>query len=146
ARRPRRWVALGVAAVLVAAGGAAVVVFTGGESTQTKYLESLRAKGQAGHFASDANAVAHAKHVCSTLQSGADQQGAPVDLTAVRFYCPEFVQGFHVLQTITVHGTFELSDTSWLGNSYIDPSIETYGNSCEGSGGYSDIGPGANVT
>jgi hypothetical protein len=40
----------------------------------------------------------------------------------------------------TVAGTFTLTDTD------TDPSITTIANGCEGTGGYSDIRPGAGVT
>jgi hypothetical protein len=87
------------------------------ESIDDKYLAALRASGLAGQFASDANAIAHAKQTCRTLENGGPQQGLPIDKVAVDAYCPKFSEGFHVLQTVTVSGTFTLIDSSPAGAS-----------------------------
>ena len=60
------------------------------ESVDDKYLAALRQSGLSGEFNSDANAVAHGKHVCRQLEDGARQQGMPVDQVAVDYYCPQF--------------------------------------------------------
>jgi hypothetical protein len=143
----RRW-PIALAAVVIASvttAGVVAAISLRGPSTDSAYLKALRAKGEAGKFASDAGAIAHAKHVCSALEAGGAQQGRTVDLTGVRFYCPQFVQGFHVLKTVTVRGSFELDDTGWLGNEFASSSIATLGGSCYGTDGYDDIGPGTQV-
>jgi hypothetical protein len=67
----------------------------------------------------------------------------PVDQVAVDYYCPQFSEGFHVLETSTVTGSFTLRDDS--PNMYA-PAITVSGSSCSGSGGYSDIDEGTQVT
>lgn len=109
---------------------------------QDKYLKSLRDGGFGGRFASDAAAVAHAKSACDTLRKGGKQQGLKVDEIGVQVYCPEFAAGFHVLQTITVKGTFALIDSD---PSYYYPSIVAAGGRCAGSNGYDDIHAGTTV-
>jgi hypothetical protein len=92
---------------------------------------------------SDANAVAHGKQVCRQLEDGGQQQGMPADQVGMQYYCPQFSEGFHVLETITVTGSFTLKDES--PNVYAPP-ITVSGSSCSGSGGYSDIDQGTQVT
>jgi Protein of unknown function (DUF732) len=113
------------------------------ESVDDTYLAALRRSGLSGEFNSDANAVAHGKQVCRQLEDGAPQQGMPVDQVAVDYYCPQFTEGFHVLETATVTGSFTLRDDS--PNMYA-PAITVSGSSCSGSGGYSDIDEGRQVT
>lgn len=113
------------------------------DTTDTDYLSAVRDAGLRGEFNSDANAIAYAKQVCRTLDEGGPQQGQPVDRVAVDHYCPQFSQGFDVLETATVTGSFTLSDDS---PSTYSPSIDVSGSSCSGAGGYSDIGPGTQVT
>ena len=140
----RRTVLLCLGILAVAGAGTATLVRSPSDA-RGHYLHALRANGQGGQFASDAAAVAHATHVCNVLKSGGSQQGMPVDLTGVRYYCPQFDQGFHVLQTATINGTFELDDTSWIGDDYGSSSISTDGGTCEGTSGYSDIASGTQV-
>ena len=106
------------------------------------YERDLTTHGLDGKFSSDAVAVAHAKSVCHRLQSGGAPQGSLVDSVGVKTYCRQFSDGFKVLRTVTVHGTFTLVDGD--PSSYY-PSITTYGRACEGSNGYSDIGFGTPV-
>ena len=63
----------------------------------------------------------------------------PVDQVAVEYYCPEFSEGFHVLESATFAGSFTLKDDP--PNMYA-PAIKVSGSSCSGSGGYSDIEEG----
>ncbi|WP_197380481.1 DUF732 domain-containing protein [Mycolicibacterium mengxianglii] len=145
-RRRLMWTVVAVLTVLAIAGGAtalALYLTRDRESVDDKYLTAVRGAGLAAEFNSNANAVAHAKQVCRKLEDGAPQQGMPVDEVAVEYYCPQFSEGFHVLETAYIAGTFTLNDDS---PSYVAPSIEVSGSSCVGAGGYSDIGPGTQVT
>lgn len=141
----RRWLALsllGFFLVLAGVGGAIWGRHLTRASPDEKYLAALKSSGLAGQFASDANAMAHAKQTCRTLDEGGPQQGLAVDKVAVDAYCPQFSNGFHVLETVTVSGTFTLIDSS--SNAYY-PSIASYGSSCSGADGYSDIDEGTQV-
>ena len=132
-----------VAVAVVAAAGVAVWLMRGHrESADDKYLTALKSNGLAGQFPSDANAIAAAKKTCRDLENGGPPHGMPVDKIAVDIYCPQFSQGFHVLQTVTVTGTFTLRDSD---PSTYYPSITTSGSSCWGTRGYSDIGAGTPV-
>jgi len=94
-----------------------------------------------GEFSSDPTAIAHAKQVCASLKSGGKQQGQPADEVAVGVYCPQFSNGFHVLETVSVEGSISFTDSS-----IYSSSISSYGGTCEGDGGYSDMSPGTGVT
>jgi hypothetical protein len=145
-RRRLLWVLAAVALVvgLVGAGvGVTLYLNRDRETVDDKYLAALRQSGLSGEFNSDANAVAHGKQVCRQLEDGAKQQGMPVDQVAVEYYCPQFSEGFHVLETITVTGSMTLKDDS--PNMYA-PLITMSGSSCSGSSGYSDIDQGTQVT
>ncbi len=139
------WLGTGVAtAVLVVL--AAVVWATllhrhDGGSPDAQYLSALKDSGLADKFSSDANAVAHARQVCKQLDDGGSQQGLAADKFAVDAFCPKFSQGFHVLETATVAGTFVLAESS---KPYLS-SIDSDGSTCHGVHGYSDIGRGTQV-
>lgn len=145
-RSKRRWLIVTiVAVVLITAGVVGVVLgirLGHTKSPDEKYLDALRESGFAGQFASDANAIAHAKQTCRTLNEGGPQQGMPVDKVAVDAYCPQFYKGFHVLEKVTVKGSFTLTVNS--PNPYF-PAITSNGTNCSGSDGYSDVQPGAQV-
>lgn len=141
-----KWIVMSLVLVLVLAGGgiaAALYLTRDRESIDDKYLSGVRDAGLTGEFNSNANAIAHGKQVCRRLEDGGPQEGMPVDQVAVRYFCPQFGQGFHVLETATITGSFTLNDDS---PSYASPSIDASGSSCIGTGGYSDIGPGTQVT
>jgi hypothetical protein len=145
-RRRGRIVAVAIVGLLVTAGGAvAAVRYLNRDrvSVDDKYLAAVRQGGLAGEFNSNANAVAHGKQVCRKLEDGGPQQGLKADEIAVEYYCPQFKQGFRVLETATITGSFTLNDES---PSYYTPAIEVSGTSCRGAGGYSDIRPGTQVT
>ena len=80
-------------------------------SPDANYLSALRDSGLAGQFNSDANALAHGRQVCRQLDDGGPQQGLASDKIAIDFFCPQFAEGFHILETATVSGTFVLTDT-----------------------------------
>jgi Protein of unknown function (DUF732) len=101
-----------------------------------RYLSSLHDSGLTGIFNSDANALAHGRQVCRQLDDGGPQQGLPADKIAVDALCPQFTQGFRILETATVSGVFVLVDTQ--SSTYVH-SISSDAASCHGVDGYSDI-------
>lgn len=146
--RHRLWVWIAVAAVMtvaLAGAGVGVYLYLHREqvSPEDRYLGALKQSGHAGEFNSDANAIAHGRQVCRQLTDGGPQQGMPADQVAVQNFCPEFADGFHVLETATITGTFTLNDDS--PNVYY-PLIKVEGSTCTGSGGYSDVSAGTPVT
>jgi len=115
----------------------------GSASPDAGYLSALKDSGLAGQFNSDANALAYGRRVCKQLEDGGAQQGLAADKVAVDAFCPKFSEGFRVLETATVSGTFVLTDTK----SDTDiSSIASDGTSCEGTNGYSDVGRNTQVT
>lgn len=135
------WLGTGVAAgiiVLLALVFWALRVQHHGQSQppETIYLSALHDAGLAGQFNSDANAIAHGNQVCRQLGDGGPQQGLAADKIAVDVFCPRFSQGFRVLETAMVTGTFVL--TGGGPNAEIS-SIASDATSCHGVEGYSDI-------
>jgi hypothetical protein len=108
------------------------------ESPDAIYFSTLQDAGLAGQFNSDANAIAHGKHVCRQLDDGGPQQGLAADKIAVDAFCPRFSKGFHIFETVTVTGTFVLTEG---GSTAEISSIASDGTSCHGVDGYSDIDP-----
>lgn len=145
--RRRVWVAMAAAVAVLAlvGGGIGAYVYLNRDRTTVddRYLTALKQAGFSAEFNSDANAVAHGKQVCRQLQDGGAQQGMPADEVAVQYFCPQFVEGFHVLETATISGSFTLNDED--PNPY-SPAIEVDGTSCVGASGYSDVNPGTPVT
>ena len=97
-------------------------------SPDANYLSALQTAGLTDQFNSDANAVAHGKQVCRQLADGGPQQGQPADKIAVDIFCPTFSKGFHVLETVTVAGTFVLTQSN---SDAVVSSIASDGASCE---------------
>jgi len=97
------------------------------------YLTALKDAGLFSQFNSDANAVAHGRQVCRQLDGGAPQQGLMADKFAVEAFCPQFAEGFHILDTASVSGVFVLTDNAGVNAIRVD------GATCEGGDGYSDI-------
>jgi hypothetical protein len=145
ARRKWPWIVGALlAVVLIGAGvGLTLYVTRDKQTVDDKFLAAVRQAGLSGEFNSNANAIAHGRQVCRKLADGGPQQGMPVDQVAVEYYCPQFAEGFHVLETATITGSFTLKDDS---PSYAYPSIKVSAASCTGAGGYSDIGAGTQVT
>jgi Protein of unknown function (DUF732) len=112
------------------------------ESPDAIYLSTLQDAGLAGQFNFDANAIAHGKHVCRQLDDGGPQQGLAADKIAVDAFCPRFSKGFHIFETVTVTGTFVLTEG---GSNAEISSIASDGTSCHGVDGYSDIDPNTQV-
>ena len=146
-RKRRAWLvaASTVFVVLVAAAGVGAYLYLQREQVdpEAEYLAALKQSGLSGAFNSDANAVAHGRQVCRRLGEGAAQQGMPADHVAVAHFCPEFTEGFHVLETATITGSFTLHDDS--PNPY-SPAIDVDGSTCTGAGGYGDVNAGTPVT
>lgn len=140
------WLGTGMATVVVVALAVVVELLLMSHRTSPSpdggYLAALKDAGLTGQFNSDANALAHGRAVCRQLDDGGPQQGLPADKVAVDSFCPKFAEGFHVLETATVPGTFVLTDT--MPNLMIS-AIASDGATCAGTGGYSDIGPGTQV-
>jgi Protein of unknown function (DUF732) len=110
-------------------------------SPDADFLSELKDSGFADQFNSDANALAHGRHVCKQLDDGGPQQGVAADKLAVDAFCPRFSEGFRVLETANASATFVLMDTS---KEYVS-SIASDEGKCHGVHGYSDIGGGTQV-
>jgi hypothetical protein len=133
------WLATGAVTAIIVMVAAVVwaLLLSGHRSApapEPGYLSALKDAGVATQFNSDANALAHGRQVCRQLEDGGPQQGLLADKIAVESFCPQFAQGFHLLETITVSGTFVLIDSAGVGG------ITSDGTSCEGAEGYDDIG------
>ena len=102
-------------------------------SPEARYLTALKDAGQFKEFNSDVNAVAHGRQVCRQLDGGAPQQGVMADKFAVEAFCPHFMEGFHILDTVTASGVFVLTDNAGVNAIRVD------GATCDGADGYSDI-------
>lgn len=139
------WLATGAAtAIIVMIAGVVWILLLSPRRTppppEVGYLSALKDAGLTSQFNSDANAVAHGRQVCRQLEDGGPQQGLPADKIAVDAFCTQFAQGFHILETATVSGTFELTDSAGL------EAITSDGASCEGVNGYYDVGHDTVVT
>lgn len=140
------WLATGAVTVILVmvAAVAWALMWSGHRSLapppEVGYVQALQAAGLSNQFNSDANAVAHGHEVCRQLESGGPQQGLPADKIAVDAFCPQFNQGFRVLESANVAGIFVLTDSLGSG------AIETDGKSCRGTNGYSDVGQSSPVT
>ena len=139
------WLGTGCATVIFVMVAAVVWVLMAHEHHATPppeqgYLSALDDAGLMDAFNSDVNAVAHGKQVCRHLEDGAAQQGPPADKLAVDAFCPDFSQGFKVLESATVSGTFVLMDSATAN------AIASDGASCQGAGGYADVGRNTAVT
>ena len=139
------WLATGITtAVVVMVTAVAWAMLVEGRKSppppETGYLAVLKDAGLFDQFNSDANAVAHGRQVCRRLEDGEPQQGLHADKIAVDAFCPQFSEGFHVLETATVSGVFVLKDSAGVG------AIASDGATCEGADGYSDVGGDTPVT
>ncbi|MCX2929357.1 DUF732 domain-containing protein [Mycobacterium sp. CVI_P3] len=133
------WLATGVTTAVIAMVGAVIgaLLWAGhrpGRPPETDYVQALETAGLMNQFNSQANAVAHGHDVCSQLEHGGPQQGVLADKIAVDSFCPQFNQGFRVLESAKISGVFVLTDSLGTG------AIETDGASCRGTNGYADVG------
>lgn len=131
-------------AIIVLAAAAVWALQRGGDPTppspESGYLAALNDAGLANGFNSDAGAIAHGRQVCRQLEEGGAEQGLPADKFAVEAFCPQFAEGFHILDSVTAAGKFVLIDSTGIG------AIATDGTACEGAEGYSDVGDDTAVT
>lgn len=139
------WPSTGAMTAIIVLAAAVVWGLTHGSdssppSPETGYLAALKDAGLTNIANSDAGAVARGKHVCRQLEEGGAEQGMPADKFAVEAFCPQFAKGFHILESTNAAGTFVLNDSSGMGG------IATDGTTCEGAGGYSDVGAQTQVT
>jgi hypothetical protein len=109
-------------------------------SPEVGYLLALRDDGLFNQFNSEANAVAHGRQVCRQLDQGGPQEGQLADKLAVDAFCPQFTEGFRILETATVAGSFILTDSAGAG------AIAVEGQACKGADGYSDVSHSTPVT
>jgi Protein of unknown function (DUF732) len=137
------WPATGATTAIIVVAAAVVWALQRGGSSpspETGYLSALKDAGLANEFNSDAGAIAHGRQVCRQLEDGGAQQGLPADKFAVEAFCPQFAEGFRILETATASGTFVLMDSTGVDAIAID------GTACEGADGYSDVGHDTPVT
>lgn len=145
-RSRRMWLVAAVLVALVAGGFGGYFGTRGGQSARTKYLSALTKNGLMSQFATSTAALNAANAFCATLNTGVADQGTPVQQVEVEYMCPSYSRGFTVLQTISVTGTFEISNETYTPGGYTDPNWQTLPDgSCGGSGGYGDIGESETV-
>ena len=144
-RSKRRWLLVTIVGVALLVAGVSGVTLGGlltRKSPDEKYLAALRASGLAGQFASDANAIAHAKQTCRTLDDGGPQQGRSVDKVAVDRLLPAILQRLprardcHRLGHLHTHRQLTEHLLS------VDHQLRV---GCSGSDGYSDVNEGTQV-
>ena len=81
-------------------------------------------------------------NTCAGNSTTADRSRLAADKIAVDAFCPRFSKGFHIFETVTVTGTFVLTEG---GSNAEISSIASDGTSCHGVDGYSDIDPNTQV-
>lgn len=134
----RRWpMVLGAFAVL-AVGAAAGWALLLRPSTQDQYLEALDEAGVRSEFQTDRAATLRAESVCEEFDSSGEPRGGVIEHAAAEHYCPEWMDGFQLLETTTITGTFAVLDSDEY--RYADD-----GDFCEGEGGYGDINSSTQV-
>lgn len=127
--------------------GAAVVVLLlvfvgwkvlgGGESSEDRYLQALEDAGLRDDFAADRAALAAGRSTCEDLDGGAEPQGSEAQLIAVEEFCPDYADGFHILDVQQIDGSFTISDG--------DSAGLRVGDLCQGEGGYGDLNSSTQV-
>lgn len=139
ASKPRRhWPkAVGVVAVfaLIAAAGYAFLLRP---STQDQYLEALDEAGVRSEFQTDRAAVLRAESICEEFDSSGEPRGGVIEHAAAEHYCPQWLEGFKLLETTTIDGTFAVID-------FDEYYSSDDGDSCQGEGGYGDINSSTQV-
>lgn len=106
-------------------------------STEDRYLAALDERSLDDDFTTEREAVRNGERICENLEDGAAARGSRVDQVGVEFFCPHFFEDFRVLRTEEITGTFLLISSN---------SIDSSGNTCSGSGGYSDLSASTQVT
>lgn len=136
ARGAGRWILAAAIGVLVIAAIGGVAYYLTTNSPEQKYLRALSDSGLRGEFAADRAAITAAENKCAALDNGEPPQGSEADRVAVEHYCPDYLDAFRVLETVSTRGFFTIKDYG------------TYFGSdkpCEGEGGYSDINASTQV-
>jgi hypothetical protein len=128
-------VGVGVLAAIVAAGAWWTLLRP---STEDQYIEALEEAGVRSEFQTDRAAVLRAQALCEEFDASGEPKGGAVENAAVEFYCPQWLDGFQVLETTTITGTFEVIDSD-------EYRYESDGSYCEGEGGYGDINASTQV-
>jgi hypothetical protein len=101
-------------------------------TTDDAFWKVVQAAGE--NLPSQAAAIASAKKICAALEGGQKSEGTASDKVGVDFYCSKYSEGFKVLTTKTIVGTFVLSD--W----------DTAKAGCsKGQGGYGDLNTSTSV-
>lgn len=112
------------------------------EEQADEYYNNLQGANLTAQFTDRDAAVSAAQRLCKRLENGDPPEGSEADMIAVSAYCPTFAEQFAVLERQVVTGTFTIYDPD--PSTYL-PSITDYGSSCEGSGGFSDLGSSTSV-
>ncbi|WP_445167737.1 DUF732 domain-containing protein [Mycolicibacterium sp. Dal123E01] len=139
------WLATGVTTAVIVMVGAVLGALLWakhrpGRPPEIDYVQALETAGLMHQFNSEANAVAHGHDVCSQLEHGGPQQGLLADKIAVDSFCPQFNNGFRILESAKISGVFVLTDSLGTG------AIEADDQNCHGTEGYADVGSSTPVT
>jgi len=139
------WLATGVTTAVIVMVGAVIATLLWArhrpaQPPEVDYVQALETAGLMSQFNSQANAVAHGHDVCSQLEHGGPQQGLLADKIAVDSFCPQFNQGFRILESAKISGVFVLTDSIGTGDIAAD------GQACHGTDGYADVGRSTPVT
>lgn len=105
------------------------------------YIAALKDNGDF-NYATNAEAVAHGKEVCSELEKSGKAKGSRSDLAAAKSYCPKMAEGFKVMETKVIEGKFRLLDFTISSQA---PQISTTGSTCTGVNKYAKINSGTTV-
>ncbi len=134
----RRWPLVVSVVAVLAVGAAAGWALLLRPSTEDQYLEALEEAGVRSEFQTDRAAVLRAESICEEFDSSGEPRGGVIEHAAAEHYCPEWIDGFQLLETTTISGTFAVIDfDEYL---YADD-----GDSCQGEGGYGDINSSTQV-
>jgi hypothetical protein len=135
----RKWpllvLGVGVLAAFIAAGAWWTLLRP---NTEDQYIEALEEAGVRSEFQTDRSAVLRAEALCEEFGATGEPKGGAAENAAVEFYCPQWLDGFQVLETATITGTFEVIDSD-------EYSYKSDGSYCEGEGGYGDINASTQV-
>ncbi len=83
-----------VAALVVVAAVLALIFYP---TTNDRYIRDLKNNGMLVQYPNHQAAITAGKDFCANLEGGAQAQGTPVQLVAVRHYCPVYASGFELV-------------------------------------------------
>ena len=89
-------------------------------------------------FQTDRAAVLRAESICEEFDSSGEPKGGVVEHAAAEYYCSQWLDGFKLLETTTISGTFAVID-------FDEYYSSDDGDSCQGEGGYGDINSSTQV-